>query len=197
MIKIISGGQTGADLAGLWVAKKLGFRTGGVAPNCFITEVGSKPTLKALFGLTDHGSYKTRTIKNVRDADLTIIFAKNVSSPGTVLTVNSCLKYVKPYVLIKDERGFDESIENFWLTPERSGAWVRAKKMIDSASDDELADNFIINVAGNASRKAPENFEFTFVGLWLMLCNQAPINPNLSISEIYKMASTLKDRYEG
>jgi hydroxymethylpyrimidine pyrophosphatase-like HAD family hydrolase len=38
---IISGGQTGADIAGLKVAKQLNFKTGGFAAKNFMTENGT------------------------------------------------------------------------------------------------------------------------------------------------------------
>lgn len=38
MIKIISGGQTGADMGGLEAAREYGFPTGGYAPKGWMTE---------------------------------------------------------------------------------------------------------------------------------------------------------------
>ncbi len=43
--EIISGGQTGADQAGLYVGKMLGLKTGGVAPPHFMTHEGPNPEL--------------------------------------------------------------------------------------------------------------------------------------------------------
>jgi hypothetical protein len=43
--KIISGGQTGADQAGLAVAKRLGISTGGFMPKGLLTAAGPQPDL--------------------------------------------------------------------------------------------------------------------------------------------------------
>ena len=45
-IRVISGGQVGADKIGLEEARKLGFQTGGTAPLRFHTSKGSDVTLK-------------------------------------------------------------------------------------------------------------------------------------------------------
>ena len=41
--RVISGGQTGADQAGLAVAKRLGIPTGGCMPKGWLTEAGPRP----------------------------------------------------------------------------------------------------------------------------------------------------------
>jgi len=107
--KIISGGQIGADVAGLKVAMDLGLSTGGMVPLGWKTKLGPRPELAKL-GLVEHPSsesYRPRTIWNVKNSDATMIFATNFNSPGTILTVNSCKKYNKPYMLvdIKDSYG--------------------------------------------------------------------------------------------
>ena len=44
--KIISSGQTGADLGGLWGARDAGFPTGGFAPKGYLTIIaGESPLL--------------------------------------------------------------------------------------------------------------------------------------------------------
>ena len=48
-ILIISGGQTGADMAGLMAAKKVGFNTGGFAPKGFKTELSSNLMLNLIY----------------------------------------------------------------------------------------------------------------------------------------------------
>ncbi|HEC67040.1 MAG TPA: hypothetical protein ENI23_17325 [bacterium] len=97
--KIISGGQTGADQAGLYVAKQFGITTGGWAPKEFMTRVG--PNLALLrdeFGLQEHdGGYRERTIQNIKDSDGTIILSFNWNSRGTALTLNQCIKLEKPF----------------------------------------------------------------------------------------------------
>ena len=84
----ISGGQTGADFAGLEVASFLNFATSGYAAKNFMTENGRDNQLQR-FGLIDEGySYKDRTIINASISDLTILFCFNFDSPGTKCLIN-------------------------------------------------------------------------------------------------------------
>jgi len=100
---IISGGQTGADWGGLLAAADVGIATGGLAPKGYLTELGINPDL-AKFGLveSDSADYKIRTIHNVLTADATVIFADYINSDGTKLTIESCIKYQKPYLINPD-----------------------------------------------------------------------------------------------
>ena len=98
--KIISGAQTGADQGGLAAGKALKLKTGGVAPKGFRTETGSNPSLKESYKITEHKSYayQPRTIENVKHSDGTVWFG-NQNSPGGKLTINTCIKLKKPYVI--------------------------------------------------------------------------------------------------
>ena len=88
MIKIISGGQTGADQGGLYGARDAGFPTGGYAPSGFLTEDGPEPELLKGFGLVDSGlDYTGRTELNVRESDITLWFG-NTGTPGTGLPLS-------------------------------------------------------------------------------------------------------------
>jgi hypothetical protein len=100
--KIISGGQTGADLGGLHAAKILGLETGGFIPKGFLTEDGPNPSL-AEFGIVETSSkdYPIRTKMNVQYADATIIFSPSFSR-GSALTEKLAKASGKPYLLIKD-----------------------------------------------------------------------------------------------
>ncbi|MFN9468419.1 MAG: YpsA SLOG family protein, partial [Pseudanabaena sp.] len=97
---IISGGQTGADWGGLLAAADLGLATGGLAPKGYRTELGENLEL-AKFGLqeADRIEYEVRTVHNVQAADATVIFADRLHSDGTKLTIESCIKYAKPYLI--------------------------------------------------------------------------------------------------
>lgn len=96
--KIISGGQTGADMGGLLAARDLGIPTGGVAPKGYRTERGPQPLLKDL-GLTEspYASYQGRTADNVEAADGTVLFG-NLRSPGSALTAKLCKQAGKPWI---------------------------------------------------------------------------------------------------
>ena len=101
--KIISGGQTGADQAGLAAAKALGLETGGTAPPKFYTEEGIKTkllrdTYKLVEGIPDRTIYRKRTRQNIIDSDGTVIFGDTFER-GTQLTINTCEQLEKPYVV--------------------------------------------------------------------------------------------------
>jgi hypothetical protein len=87
--KIISGGQTGADQAGLFAARLLGIETGGFVPLGYMTEAGPAPWLKE-YGLveTPHREYQYRTVLNVQHSDATVVFGRR--SPGSNFTEEVC-----------------------------------------------------------------------------------------------------------
>lgn len=91
---VVSGGQTGADRAGLEAARIAGIPTGGWAPHGFLTTRGPDPSLAA-FGLreielgTPTAMYIARTKRNVTDSDGTVVFQLH-ASPGTTKTVEFC-----------------------------------------------------------------------------------------------------------
>ncbi|MDR3711517.1 MAG: putative molybdenum carrier protein [Puia sp.] len=98
-MKIITGGQTGIDRYALEIARDLGFETGGTAARNFMTEIGPDPSL-ALLGLIENDSldYPVRTLKNVLDADGTLLLG-NVSSSGSSLTRRLCRDHGKPILI--------------------------------------------------------------------------------------------------
>jgi len=99
-MKIISGGQTGADLGGLEAGKELGLETGGWAPKGWLTEKGPQRKLLESYGLKEYTEfgYPARTKRNVMDADLTLIFGR-MSGAGSKLTEYYCQRFGKPYAV--------------------------------------------------------------------------------------------------
>jgi len=98
-MKVISGGQTGADRAGLDAAAALGLPTGGQAPAGFWTESGADPSLERL-GLAAGGSPEFRTERNVLDADATVIFCLRAPAAGSELTRALTLRHRKPAIVL-------------------------------------------------------------------------------------------------
>jgi len=91
-VKVISGGQTGADLAGLRAARDLGLETGGFAAAGFWNEDGSQPQLGGEFGLVEtKGSYVHRTKLNVDESTCTVAFLVATRGSGTSKTVGYAL----------------------------------------------------------------------------------------------------------
>lgn len=134
-MKIISGGQTGADQAGLRAAQKHSISTGGWAPNDWRTQDGFQEHLLRSFNLEPaEGSYAGRTALNVRDSDVTLRFAGDFSSAGERCTFNAICKYKKPFI------DFDFPIN---LTDENA---ITIAELV-------IANDYkVINIAGNAER---------------------------------------------
>ena len=85
MIRIISGGQTGADQAALDAAIALGLPHGGWLPRGRKTESGPLPPHYSLRELRS-ARYRDRTDKNVRAADGTLICSFGPLGRGSALT---------------------------------------------------------------------------------------------------------------
>lgn len=100
--RIVSGGQTGADQAGLRAARAAGIETGGWAPKGWATEDGPAEWLSD-FGLTECPTpgYPPRTLANARDSDGTIWFGSTDSS-GYRATINACDRLGRPYLVIAE-----------------------------------------------------------------------------------------------
>jgi hypothetical protein len=96
---IISGGQTGADSAGIRVGRSIGLATGGFAPLGFRTLEGLSPWLGTDYGLVESwsASYKPRTLRNVFASDATVRIARDFESSGERCTWSAIVKYNKPY----------------------------------------------------------------------------------------------------
>jgi len=180
---VISGGQTGADLAGLWAAKLCGIKTGGFAPKNWKTQSGSKPTLGSSFGLVEStGGYKKRTIENVQAADLTLIFASNPSSPGTKLTIQACREHLIPchLTLLESSQQLDEMVDPLVNL---------IKKAIQLSSHEEPA----INIAGNSSTSSPIAFPATFKLLYKVFQRLSSVQDSTDVDQLEII---LRDNYE-
>ena len=113
LLKIISGGQTGADQGGLEAGKHLGLETGGWMPRHFMTEDGPRPDFAERYGMREHTSpqYPPRTRLNVRDSQATVWFG-NTGSPGYRCTKAAADKWNQPFLVVcspKDLRDFVEA----------------------------------------------------------------------------------------
>jgi hypothetical protein len=100
-LTIISGGQTGADRAGLDAAYKLRIPTTGYVPLGYLTEQGPDLKLKR-YNVVQHKSkeYPPRTFDNAKASDVTLIISPKKKSRGTELTLDACMQYDKPHLVI-------------------------------------------------------------------------------------------------
>lgn len=150
--KVISGGQTGADLAGLIAAHEWKIATGGTAPANFETSIGPQPWLAQL-GLVAAGTYASRTIRNVRDADGTAILAHDLQSPGTVLTRRTCFDENKFFIELNLKKLLELATTN-----EPVGQQIEDEVQFLAAKLSKfiLVNHIqVLNVAGNRELKGP------------------------------------------
>jgi hypothetical protein len=98
--KIISGGQTGADRAGLDFAIEVGLAHGGYVPKGRKAEDGRIDEKYTLVELSS-SSYPERTKRNVRESDGTVILSLNEQlSGGSALTLSYAQHARKPVLHI-------------------------------------------------------------------------------------------------
>lgn len=143
-MKIISGGQTGADRAGLDGARELGLEYGGSVPRGRRTEDGKLSLKYSGMRETASPGYRQRTFDNVRDADATLIFFLGEITAGTELTRRATRWIGRPCLLL-DLKRYDEDesarILRRWLKKTRPK---------------------ILNIAGSRESGAPGIYKKTY-----------------------------------
>lgn len=154
LAKVISGGQTGADEAGVKVARWLRIPTGGTMPKGWRTQDGPRPEYADRYGMVEHTStgYGPRTFVNVADADLTLRLACDFGSAGELLTAKACAKLGKPvvdvHVTIRDAR---RPVQSFEVDEFELEAAIAAIRDLSA----KIGRPIVVNVAGNSDRTAP------------------------------------------
>ena len=113
-LKIISGGQTGADRAALDVALTLSSPIGGGCPKGRRAEDGMIPDRYPLTE-TPEADYDTRTRRNVEDSDGTLILNLGTLDGGTALTVKLARQMGKPCLMVALEDGIEPTAFQEWL----------------------------------------------------------------------------------
>ena len=132
--QVISGGQTGADQAGLVAARRYGIPTGGWMPKDYLTSTGPAPELAREFGLQEHsGGYADRTEANVRLADGTLRLAASFETLGEKCTLKWIRRHGKPYLDI--DRAAPPPVEEV-------AEWIRQHNIK------------VLNIAGNVEPKS-------------------------------------------
>lgn len=150
--KIISGGQTGADQAGLEAALRLCIPHGGWLPKGRLTEDGP---LSGKYNLQEMSteSYPKRTEKNILDSDGTLVVSHGKITGGTKMTVELAQRHCKPVLhldLSAVSTGYAARMLRSWL------------------SDNGVR---VLNVAGPRASKDPLIFDVT-LGLLMRLTNR-------------------------
>ncbi len=97
--KIISGGQTGADIASIDAAIETDYSYGGWLPRGRKTENGPLAFKYKMQEMT-RGGYPKRTEQNIQDSDGTVIFTHKKLTGGSRLTANIAESWGKPWLHI-------------------------------------------------------------------------------------------------
>lgn len=100
MREIWSGGQTGVDRAALDAALGLGIPIGGWVPRGRRAEDGRIPDSYAGLRETAGAKYRTRTSRNVRDTDATLILHFGAITGGTAVAFELAQRLEKPILTV-------------------------------------------------------------------------------------------------
>ena len=149
--KIISGGQTGADRAGLDFAIEKGLEHGGYVPKGRKAEDGRIDDRYNLVELSTT-SYPARTRRNIEESDGTVIFSlEQLLSGGTKLDFGGHANKVgKPVLHIYDTRKERRS------NPD--SLRLEAQALTDFLHSNKIE---VLNVAGPRESKEPGVYELT------------------------------------
>lgn len=143
IIKIISGGQTGADRGGLEAAICCNVLHGGWCPKARRAEDGKIPD-KYQVQETDSADYLRRTEANVVDSDATIIFTTGKLTGGSLRTMEFAQKHKKPVMRIDiGEYSRQEAVH--WIL-----RWLEG-----DVAKPTPPKNCALNVAGSRESKSP------------------------------------------
>jgi len=142
IVRVISGGQTGVDIAALKAAKKMGIQTGGTAPRGWLTLDGPRPEYADIFGMVEchRAGYAHRTLSNVMNSGATLRIASDFSTSGELCTLRACHAAERyPFDI-----GLDASLRTTMGRIRKAVEWIR-----------ERGPGLVLNVAGNTEQTAP------------------------------------------
>jgi len=145
--KIISGGQTGADRAGLDAAIRAGIPHGGHCPRNRRCEYGVVPQCYRLLE-TQSSGYAERTERNVFNSHCTIVFTYGPASGGSAQTIAFASKIGRPCLHV------DLNILSNAAAAWQIADWIFVDVGLSYAH--LLAEPFpVVNIAGSRESKAP------------------------------------------
>jgi len=162
IVKVISGGQTGADRAALDAAMACGIPHGGWCPKGRLAEDGPIPEKYRLQEMESE-SYSKRTKANVEAADMTLIFSHGSLSGGSLLTQQFAEELGKPCVHI-------DLLEKFQpLEPAEPGrAWLfqTLEKVMENFPS---IGKIVLNVAGPRASGDSEIYDAVYAAMTQLL----------------------------
>jgi hypothetical protein len=151
LVKIISGGQTGADRAALDVAIDSGMDYGGAVPMGRKTENGPLAAKYRKMTELQSPQYAVRTKQNILTADGTLIFSYGNPSGGSGLTVRMAQQHDKPFLVV------DLEMETAASAATLITAWLKK------------ANPAVLNVAGPRESEHPGTYQKVFIILQKVL----------------------------
>ena len=151
--RIISGGQTGVDRAGLVAAMTYSIRIGGWLPKGRLAEDGEVP--EDFYDMQEcEGGYRERTRANVRSAHATLILSDRFPlTGGTAYTEDVAKELGKPYKVVNVEMG-STAAKGLAALPGDATAEIR-DWMLSLEDTVEGSDRIILNIAGPRESVAP------------------------------------------
>lgn len=138
-MKLISGGQTGADRGALEAALDVGTPYGGWVPKGRRAEDGQVPARFMLLQEHDSSGYPPRTRANVADADATVILARLPLAVGSKLTLRFAREQEKPVRIY----GAQTAIDRYAFCVKNLYGWILEHRIE------------VLNVAGSRESSAP------------------------------------------
>lgn len=181
--KIVSGGQTGVDRAGLDSAIYLEIPYGGWCPKGRIDELGTIPSkynqlIEILCQVSsEKENYDTRTKLNIRDSDGTLILVPSMPLPsnikdGTILTITEVSHQNKPYLVVNLSSLKEDNIS-------KCMEWIRSNNI------------HTLNIAGPRESTCPgiyiESYSLLNSLLSRLIANSSLSKTNISSSEELKL----------
>ena len=136
LVKIVSGGQTGVDIAALNVAISRGMPYGGYVPKGRMNEAGRIPDRYKGLIETPSDDVAHRTRMNVLSSDATLIFTDGAKSDGTARTEDFAKTLSKPCHVADTRLGTEACVR-------RLRSWLGKTSIA------------VLNVAGPRASEAP------------------------------------------
>ena len=176
IVKIVSGGQTGADRGGLNAAIEADIPHGGYCPRGRRAEDGRIPKH---YQLTEMHSeeYLARTEANVVDSDATVVFTYGAATGGSLRTVEFAIKYQRPWLHV------NLSVNGHRRHVADVADWLLNKEPRD---DQPLVpEKTVLNVAGSRGFNNPEMEDQVMHVMWDVL---RQVNPDCA--QLYPLRET-------
>ncbi|WP_170558165.1 putative molybdenum carrier protein [Ruegeria atlantica] len=136
-MKIVTGGQTGVDLAAFQFALENDIPYGGWVPKGRLNEAGRIPDRYTGLTETHSEDVAERTKRNVLASDALLVFADGSPSPGTQLTIDFAKEIGKPCLIVDVRQGCEACARQV-------RRWLMARP------------NAVLNIAGPRQSEAPE-----------------------------------------